>query len=573
MVYLADEVRELHAQGLTQKQISGRLGCGLNTVRRRMKELGLQGKSKGSRDFKIKSDVFDNISTEEKAYWLGFFLADACIAKSAGTRRAFRLGLKKQDEKHVRKAAKFLGYKGKLHPDNRDNHPRVVMVFNDVPLCKKLMDKGWWEYKRGRDFSIINIVPDKLFHHFVRGYYDGDGSITYRRRKRKNGSKGPQKRWYCNITCKDRAALEVIGCKIVENGGPDSEVKRRSKAFDLRWANKERTSLILDWMYKDATIFLERKMSRRHEFEGLVPFVFNNVSDFSFSIRSSDLIARKDKDEIVSAFTAEVLASDWRPPKYDANHDLRQTNDLPDLLIDGKIHAKSAAGNKFIGQYQPMIWYVKQNSGPALASFASHPSTVRRAIKNFCNTPDRNLSPQRFIRELRFAGFSVASLLAAPVIIAAIKHFDLSGKWFDPCAGWGNRLLASHILGLEYEATDPGVSYPGLLNIRNNLGSSAILHNQKWQDLGWPSCDFILTSPPFHNKEDYLDNVEYGKFEDWYCSFLKPLATKCVNTAMTVLHVDKPMRDALIKDFQINELPIVSGSRHKAPKEWFVLMK
>ena len=194
MVYLAEEVVKLHAKGLSQKEIAIELDCGLNTVRRRMKELNLVPKSKGSRDYKINSDVFDTIDTEEKAYWLGFFLADGCIAKSMGTRRAFRLSLKKSDEKHLCKAAKFLNYRGKFHPDNRDNHPRLAIVFNDVGMCGTLMDHGWWNYKEGKSFEILDIVPDCLFHHFIRGYYDGDGSITYQRRKRKNGVRGPQKK-------------------------------------------------------------------------------------------------------------------------------------------------------------------------------------------------------------------------------------------------------------------------------------------------------------------------------------------------------------------------------------------
>jgi hypothetical protein len=572
-MYLSQEVADLHSQGLTQKQIALRLSCGLNTVRRRMKEQKLCPKSVGSRNYNINSHVFDVIDTEEKAYWLGFFLADACLAVSAGTRRSFRLSLKKQDEKHVKKAASFLGFKGNLIPDNRDNHPRMLMVFNDVELCQTLMNHGWWNYKTGESFEILDIIRTDLFHHFVRGYYDGDGCITYRRRKRKNGDIGSQKRWYCNIACKYAKALEIMNETIVGLNGPHSEVRRRSKAFDIRWSNKDRVSKILDFMYKDATIYLKRKVSRKHEFDGLLPFVFNNIGDFTFNIRTDDLIARKDCDQIVSAFTSEVLTSKWKHPKYDYKKDFDNAMKNPDLLENGSIVAKSAVGNKFILKYQPMVWYVSQNKGPALANFASHRSTVIRAIKQFCGIPNRNLSPQRFIRELRFAGFSIASLLASPVILAAIKHFKLSGKWFDPCAGWGNRLLASKIADVEYEATDPGVSFKGLTEINTDLEINATIHNEKWQDLNWPSADFVLTSPPFHDKENYLDGIDYGKFGDWYVSFLKPLILRSVgHVDSVVLHVDGPMKAAIESDFTLDELPIISNSRHKAPEEWFVRM-
>jgi len=571
MAYLSEEVVVLHGQGLTQRQIATQLSCGLNTVRRRMKEQNLEGQSKGARDFVINSHVFDAIDTEEKAYWLGFFLADACIAESAGTRRAFRLSLKRGDKKHLQKAAKFLNHRGPLHPDNRDNHPRLVIVFNDISFCSRLMNNGWWNYKIGISFEILDTVPRHLFHHFIRGYYDGDGCISYRVKKRKDGTHRKAKQWYCNITCKYAGALEIMNKYIIELNGPMSETKPRGTVYDLRWSNKNRVSNILEWMYKDATIYLERKMSRRHEFDGLLPFTFNSICDFTFNIRTDDLLARKDHDNIIAAFTAEVIESKWKPPRYDYQQDLNDAFSSPDLLEDGVVVSKSAAGNKFILQYQPIAWYIRQNRSQAIADCASHRKILCKAINNFCFTPSRGLTPQRFVRELRFAGFTMASLLSVPVILSAIKYFGLSGKWFDPCAGWGNRLLAAYILDLKYEATDPGVSFNGLVKMNKDLGTIAKLHNQKWEDFEWNKSDFILTSPPFHNKEDYLDNAVYGKFDDWYQMFLKPLVLQSLNYSnVVVLHIDKPMRNALDNDFVLDALPILSISRHKAPKEWFV---
>ena len=574
MAYLSEDVIRLHATGLTQRQIAAQLGCGLNTVRRRMKELDLQPKSRGSRNYQINSDVFDNIDTEDKAYWLGFLLADGCVAKSAGSRRMLRLSLKRSDEKHVRLAAKFVGFKGKYHYDNRNNHPRVLMAFNDVRLCRTLMDYGWWNYKTGKSFEILDIIPDALFHHFVRGYYDGDGSITYLRRKRKDRSAGPQKKWYCNITCKYQLALEHIDRRIVSLGGPHSKVKLRSHAYDLRWTNRIGVSAITSWMYKDAHVLLGRKLSRRHEFDGLLPFIFNNVCDFHFNFRTDDLIARKDRDEIIKAFTAEVLASSWKPPKYDYDEDLREALTPVNCIENNKLVPKSSAGNQFVLKYQPLVWHIRQNQGPALANFANYPTYVERAIKNFCGLPGKTLTPARFIRELRFAGFSMASLLPVPILLSAMRYFGLSGTWLDPCAGWGNRLLAAHIAGAYYTATDPGVSYDGLTKMQQDLGIQAELYNSKWQDLTWPEkVDFVLTSPPFHNKEDYLDGVEYGKFKDWYTSFLKPLVDKSLaHATKVVLHVDVQMRQALLSEqsYKFDELPMTAGNRHKAPAEWFI---
>ena len=223
-------------------------------------------------------------------------------------------------------------------------------------------------------------------------------------------------------------------------------------------------------------------------------------------------------------------------------------------------------------KYQPLAWHIQQSRNPILANFASYPSYVERAIKNFCLSPNKALTPQRFIRELRFVGFSMASLLPVHLMLSVIKYFDLSGIWFDPCAGWGNRLLASLVSKNSYIATDPGISYDGLVRINEDLNIGAILHNDKWQDVVWPDkVGFVLTSPPFHNKEDYLDGVDYGKFDDWYLSFLKPLVDKSLSHASkVVIHVDARMRSRLARDYKFSELSMVSRSRHKAPTEWFL---
>ena len=64
MGHLSQEVLDLYKQGKTQKQIRSELGCSLNTVRRRMSEQGLKGKSVGSRNYKVNSTVFREINSE-----------------------------------------------------------------------------------------------------------------------------------------------------------------------------------------------------------------------------------------------------------------------------------------------------------------------------------------------------------------------------------------------------------------------------------------------------------------------------------------------------------------------------
>jgi hypothetical protein len=271
-----------------------------------------------------------------------------------------------------------------------------------------------------------------------------------------------------------------------------------------------------------------------------------------------------------------MMADNWCAPTYS---DEALTSDLTNCgqlnldqyYVDGVIINKHPHGNKVILHHQPPIWLVRQNKKPAVAEFTKYNQIALKAVRALFLTPKKKITPERLLREMQFTGFTKGSLLSTPAILAVMRHFGLSGRWFDPCAGWGTRLLAAHLSGCQYVACEPGIPYQGLLCIREYLDSSAELIFSKWQDAYWPTSDFILTSPPFYNKEDYLDGYDYGTFENWYVGWLKPLVEKSLSTTkMVIIHVDTRICARLEQDYVLDKIGLVSISRHKAPTEWFV---
>lgn len=127
-------------------------------------------------------NYFDSIDTEEKAYWLGFIYADGYISssplKSGGKKSyTFELSLKLDDQNHLRNLQKEL------------NTKRPVLITNT--RCRLLVNsKHFWETLNNYgctpkksltlNFPNINIFKSKdLIRHFMRGYFDGDGCISY----------------------------------------------------------------------------------------------------------------------------------------------------------------------------------------------------------------------------------------------------------------------------------------------------------------------------------------------------------------------------------------------------------
>lgn len=134
---------------------------------------------------RLDETLFDNIDTEEKAYWLGFMYADGCV-DSIGNRIEVRLSLK--DISHLEKFRKFLKLKTEIRTGSSIGKNGTVSHFCHLSVRNKHM----WEQlnKLGCHpvkslnvkFPNINIFSNKkLIIDFIRGYVDGDGCLcTYK---------------------------------------------------------------------------------------------------------------------------------------------------------------------------------------------------------------------------------------------------------------------------------------------------------------------------------------------------------------------------------------------------------
>jgi len=265
MLNISNEIRLLHGRGMSQVKMSKLLKCSLNTIRRKMYKMNLSGHSVGVSRSNIKQDLYNSIDSEEKAYWLGFILADGCIAKSGGTQRTIRVSLQRRDEQHLRKLAKFLGFNNKFYYDTRNGHQRIVMVFNAMGLASRLLQCGWNDFKKLGNTRILNAVPPAYQEHLLRGYFDGDGCISISKTKRKLRNH----RWYANIVCKHEEPLWWFNSVIKSGTGIDRKVNHwlsrkpnSNGIYDLKWEGATQLARVLNFMYDNASIYLDRKFAR-----------------------------------------------------------------------------------------------------------------------------------------------------------------------------------------------------------------------------------------------------------------------------------------------------------------------
>ncbi len=134
---------------------------------------------------KYKADYrkFQNIDTEEKAYWLGFIAADGYVYQRKTDCNAGNfcgININRKDKEHLEKLKEFMNSDVKIvdHVQNEgfsNNTPMSKIIFNSNEMVSDLINKGIVPRK-----SLI-LEPPKIekefFLPYILGYFDGDGSI------------------------------------------------------------------------------------------------------------------------------------------------------------------------------------------------------------------------------------------------------------------------------------------------------------------------------------------------------------------------------------------------------------
>ena len=190
---------------------------------------------------------FSKIDTEEKAYWLGFLFADGYNDELTGK---MELTLGEQDLKHLELFKETLGSGNKIGKKIIDNkYIAYRLSFSSVEMSADLARHGCVKAK-SLILEFPRTVPKKLTHHFIRGYFDGDGCMFV-------SDKEP-------FAC----AVSLVGTEsflidtINEMGLKKNKINTKGKACSVIYGGRQQCKRIENYLYKEATIYLERKKQK-----------------------------------------------------------------------------------------------------------------------------------------------------------------------------------------------------------------------------------------------------------------------------------------------------------------------
>ena len=146
-----------------------------------------KNQSDSKRKYFFDDTYFENINTEEKAYWLGYMYADGCVRINKRDNNKI-LNLSSIDKEHIEKFTKSLSSNLKIQKSknvgsfSKNNSIYSVSIYSSK-LVDDLIKKGCVLNKTFQlKFPTEDQVPNHLIQHFIRGYFDGDGSISILKR-------------------------------------------------------------------------------------------------------------------------------------------------------------------------------------------------------------------------------------------------------------------------------------------------------------------------------------------------------------------------------------------------------
>lgn len=241
--------------GKSLSQLGKELHTCPKQLSKHLKDLGYNIRSKSFEKL-FDNTVFDVIDTEEKSYWLGFIFADGYIETNSNR---FGIDLSIKDYGHLIKFNSFMkcqknnirtlinkqNYKGEIV-----NREMCSWRISDKHLKNSLIKLGCFEHKS----LILEFpnIPKKYIKHFIRGYFDGDGCLSYYKHQH---NIIPQ----CSILGTKQFITELS--YYTNEDFSIQEVTNVNTYYNLKY-NKQGSQNFLNFIYKDATIYLDRKYNR-----------------------------------------------------------------------------------------------------------------------------------------------------------------------------------------------------------------------------------------------------------------------------------------------------------------------
>jgi hypothetical protein len=245
-----EKVKAMYLDGFPQTKIEETLKMTRKTIRTILQQSGLLRDKSSQLRLRWGSSLNENVLdvlTPNACYWIGFLYADGHVRKE-GAEYSIEVEIELKDKQHLIKLAQF--FECNKEPKQYSENSCTIRFYSKK-LQEKLRELGL-THDKSYTAKPNDLLKDS--RDFWRGVIDGDGGIYNYKEKSYNASKHVH-------LCGTLATIEgfIMYCSAKLGVKEKSATHKPGKAlYSISYYGVE-AEQILNLLYKDATVYLDRK--------------------------------------------------------------------------------------------------------------------------------------------------------------------------------------------------------------------------------------------------------------------------------------------------------------------------
>lgn len=293
------KIVRLYTEGHSMNRVCKILNHSIHVVTTVLIKNNIPRRKDSTRKYTFNESYFENINTPNKAYWLGWIVSDGSVNDVC-----FRIRIQEKDIAILHKFKQDIQFTGpiKVNPNYNLNHQLLCGI---TLHSKKLLTdlKQWGVVPRKARKTFFPNIPKILWSHFIRGVFDGDGTV--------------------NVHNKGFLQFSISGSNTLINEINDiisicSGIKKTKVYFNelsnvssLRYTGNNVVVKIRNWLYKDCEdLYLKRKHEKFFNSHHLLtkPAKFENHGASKLSnLQVIDIYkSNKTRDELANIYNVKV---------------------------------------------------------------------------------------------------------------------------------------------------------------------------------------------------------------------------------------------------------------------------
>lgn len=219
---------------------------------------------------RVRHTFFSKIETELQAYLLGFYVADGNINEK---RKTFRIELQNKDSEIIYLYKDIISPDARLYqtkerdfigPRNNIIHAQgnIGVDINSSKICNSLVNLGYGYNKSYKNMQISPEIPEDLIRHFIRGYFDGDGSFTMYTVKSEDRPRAYLKVKFMIDSKTTELITEIQKFLSKYNINTNINYLKRDDMWRIYTSSKKECIKLYHFLYDNSNFYLTRKFNK-----------------------------------------------------------------------------------------------------------------------------------------------------------------------------------------------------------------------------------------------------------------------------------------------------------------------